>query len=511
LSTSIAPAEARPGSPASVVAAGGKRTPVSRDELLVLAVLLGVGIVLRAIFMVSPLRFDEVYTLQSYTTLTPRLIPLTYDLPNNHVLNTLLMRASVDAFGGGRWAIRLPALAAGIGAVPAAWWAARQIYTPEVGLWAAGLVAASSYLVDFSVNGRGYEIGVLLILLTLGLGARMLQTSSPWPARLLIVTGALAVWSVPTMAYGLAVVAAWMVASVALMRGGGATAWATRCARVAGVLALTLVLSAMLLLPLSVQRGWTYVGPLPHTWDAISGVARSSWSLWWRGAPRPLVWIIALASVASLLLHRRVARPGLRVPVGAAWIVALGGMLLSATKLGPLARSWIAMLPLFLIAAAAGLSGVAQLVTSRVALLQKVPAWTYVLLLTLVLAVRVAGTNPASSEAPPQSDNHLGQWLKQNRPGEQLLAEFISFGPNITHQLYLENYEVSVPRVTPRQLRAGRVLIVQARGLSDLAKAQVAQLGGPVTPAPVKVAKDFRYISVYEVAVKQPAAAGKGN
>jgi len=486
------------------------RSAVSREDLLVLGVLIGIGIALRVSFMDDPLRFDEVFTLQTYAKLSPRIIPLTYNLPNNHILNTLLMHASVNLFGDGRWAIRLPALIAGIGSIPAAWWAARQIYEPRVGLWAAGLVAASSYLVDFSVNGRGYEIGVLWILLTLGLGARMLQTWSPWPGRLFIATGALAMWSVPTMAYGLAVVAVWMIASVVLIRAGGRRAWATRCGRVTGVLALTAALSALLMLPLSVQGGWTYVGPLAHTWDAISGVAEATWRLWWRGTPRPLVWIVLAVSVASLALHRRVARPSLHVPVGAAWLVALGGLLLFSTKLGPLPRSWIAMLPLFLIAAAAGFGGLAQLAETRIVPLRTVPAWAFVLPLTVILAVRVAGTNPGSSEAPPQSDNHLGQWLKENRPGEQLLAEYISFGPNITHQLYLERYPVSVPRVTPKQLRTGRVLVVQSRGLADVAKAQVGALGAAVTPAPPKLVKDFRYISVYEVAVTPPPPPKRG-
>ena len=53
---------------------------------------------------------DEAYTFALYLTRDTRWIFKDYD-PNNHFLNTLLMKASVWLFGVEEWSLRVPALA----------------------------------------------------------------------------------------------------------------------------------------------------------------------------------------------------------------------------------------------------------------------------------------------------------------------------------------------------------------------------------------------------------------
>lgn len=324
-----------------------------RLELLVVGAIGLVGLLLRLRFLGVPLRYDEAFTYQTYAVLPdPRVIALSYTVPNNHILNSLAIHYAIPIFGDGKWALRCPAFLTGVGSVFAAWWAGREVSGPVAAWWAAGLVAVSSPLVDFSGNGRGYELGVFFVLVSVALAARLLRGPGPWAVRGLIATSVLGVWSVPTTAYGLVPLAVWMVGCVIFQAQPNRRARLRQAGRVAGVFILAAGLSELLLAPLTIQPGWNFVGSLPHTWPAIRGVAQATWGQWWRGAPHPAVWVISLAALASLPLHRQISRPGLAVPLGAALALGLAAVVLFSSKLGPYPRAWTAVLPVFLVVAA---------------------------------------------------------------------------------------------------------------------------------------------------------------
>lgn len=504
-----------PAESVAVPAPDPARSALRRLELLVVGAIGLVGLLLRLRFLGVPLRYDEAFTYQTYAVLPdPRVIALSYTFPNNHILNSLAIHYAIPIFGDGKWALRCPAFLTGVGSVFAAWWAGREVSGPVAAWWAAGLVAVSSPLVDFSGNGRGYELGVFFVLVSVALAARLLRGPGPWAVRGLIATSVLGVWSVPTTAYGLVPLAVWMVGCVIFQAQPNRRARLRQAGRVAGVFILAAGLSGLLLAPLTIQPGWNFVGSLPHTWPAIRGVAQATWGQWWRGAPHPAVWVISLAALASLPLHRRISRPGLAVPLGAALALGLAAVVLFSSKLGPYPRAWTAVLPVFLVVAALGLAALQDLLAALAArkapAVGRVPPWAWVLLVVAVLGVRAAQTSPAGAEEAPQSDNHLGAWLREHEPGRQLLIEYGSFGPNIDLELTFEHYhQAAVGGVTPQQARSGRVLVVQSRGQAAIAKAQVAAAGGQVTSAPPVLVHDFEYISLYDVAVVPPPA-GQG-
>lgn len=105
---------------------------------------------------------------RSFSTITSH-----YPVPNNHILHSLLMRASSLVFGDGETALRLPALVAGVLGIPAAWWLARGVSSSP---WAAGLaawvLALAPVHVGYSHMARGYS---LLVLLTAVAGGALLR------------------------------------------------------------------------------------------------------------------------------------------------------------------------------------------------------------------------------------------------------------------------------------------------------------------------------------------------
>src|SRR4051812_8490920 len=156
------------------------------------------------------MRWDEAATFQEYARGSLGTIVSTYNRPNNQILYTLLEHLGIKAFGTGIAAVRLVAFAAGIGIIPAAFFAARRLYDQNAGLFAAALTATFGPLVDYSVNGRGYTLGALFVVLALWLGAVALEERRRAAWGGFVLTGAAAIYTLPTMAIGIAAVALWM-------------------------------------------------------------------------------------------------------------------------------------------------------------------------------------------------------------------------------------------------------------------------------------------------------------
>ena len=473
---------------------------VDRIHLAALALVVLAGAGLRLAFLREPMRFDEAYSFLTYAMRPPRDITLAYDLPNNHVLNTLLMHLSWQTLGNHITTLRLPNLLAGCAAIPAAYWAGRELYDRDAGLWAAALVATSSPLVDFSVNARGYMLGLLFVLLCLGLGARLVRAGSPWAARAFIVCAGLAAWSVPTMALPLGAVGMWMFVSAVLRRPRDLR----RVLHVAATLALGAFVGYVLYWPLMGQTGWTFTEPLPRTWDAIQGIMHATWLTWNRTAYHPLDWITVAGFVAALVLHRRIARQPMPLPL--AGLLALAGILLFG-PIGPFPRSWVGFAPLFLVCAAAGLAALTSLLRERVAAGSSARARLVtlapVLVITALLVVSGLRTGQAGSEEPPNSDNDIVGILKTTlRPGEQVLIDQLRFAAAINYYLARESYGVGVGLVTDAQRKDGRVLILVPRDQAAVAASTVGGLGGRVRPnRQPRLVRQMPYLSLYSVEI----------
>ena len=147
------------------------------------------------------MRYDEALTFNEFASR-----PLYYGLsfypdPNNHLLNTLLMHIAFVAAGQPAVGAATARLLAGVLLVPATYWLARLLYGPSAAVLAAALVAASSYMVEYSTNARGYTLQALCFVMLALVGRGGARGDSLlrccWRAG-----GALGAYAVPTMLYG---------------------------------------------------------------------------------------------------------------------------------------------------------------------------------------------------------------------------------------------------------------------------------------------------------------------
>jgi 4-amino-4-deoxy-L-arabinose transferase-like glycosyltransferase len=268
-------------------------------------------------------------------------------------------------FGNHPWAIRLPALIAGILLVPATYLAARILYGRSSALLAAALVATSSTLIEYSTNARGYTGVALIFILLVALGAHLQESWSPAEWAAFAILAALGFFTIPTMLYGVGAVLVWLVCSIAAERRRELLR-----ARLLPTLAAAAVLTLLLYAPVIAASGVHSLADnsfvAPQTWSYFAHHLPSSlhatFVRWHRDQPLPLWVLLALGFVVGLVLHRRLSPVKLSPAVGA---LAFIPPVLVLQHVVPFERVWLFLLPLYLMTSAAGLLFLVRRLESR--------------------------------------------------------------------------------------------------------------------------------------------------
>ncbi len=176
---------------------------------LVLIFLIGIGV--RVAFLFQPMRSDESLTYSDYASRSLGVVVTDYSQPNNHVLHTVLVYLSTSLLGSAPWAIRLPALLAGIAIIPVTYLSARAFYNERVALVSAAIVATSSPLVLYSTNARGYTLLILLTLCLLLLANEIRASNKTGTWVLFSVVASLGFYTIPIMLYPYGGIVIWLL------------------------------------------------------------------------------------------------------------------------------------------------------------------------------------------------------------------------------------------------------------------------------------------------------------
>jgi hypothetical protein len=331
----------------------------SRQHKLALAVIVVIGSALRLLYLGQPMRNEEARAYTSFVS-KPWTDALSgYVDASNHVLYTVLAKAAVGVFGPAPWAMRLPALIAGILIIPATYAVGRAFYGSRAALIAAALVASSGVLVLYSTNGRGFAMVVLGFLLLALLASRLMRGWSwnTWVAFAGIASLGLA--TMPAMLFPLGAVAFWLALSA--MTGAAEKELRGRVFLLVGVvLALTILVYA----PILAREGGGSLQSMAarhNDWLAffvelslsIGSLARS-WAL---GLPPIVAFVLLLLALVALRRHRSFSQFTIGLPL-AAFVFCC--WLLVVTHRAPGPRVWLWLLPLALTLAAVGLLSVLE-------------------------------------------------------------------------------------------------------------------------------------------------------
>jgi uncharacterized membrane protein len=457
--------------------------PARRDARLhyvVLGLIVVGGLLIRLRYLNEPMRWDEAATFNEYARASLGTIVSSYTRPNNQILYTLLTHFGIKGLGEAVWAVRIVAFGAGVAIVPAAYLAARRLYDSSAGLWAAALTATFGPLVDYSVNGRGYTLGALFVVIALWLGARIVDGAT-WPTwAAFVVSCVAAVYTLPTMAIGIGAVGLWMACNC--IRQPRKLALLAAAFAAAGLLTL-LLYSAVL-----GQRGWTAVTPAPREWHTVKAIASAVFENWNRAAPHPLDWLVAVAFVAGLLVHRRIAKHP--VPLAATTVVVVIAALLVG-PIAPFVRSWLFLLPLYLIVASAGAAWASRRAGRAAAV--ALPA-----IAAVVLGITMLHAGLKSSDVPPTTDNQIESLLERYVPkGESVVIDRYARAP--IHYYYFARFgdhvkETSMIRSGDRA--RGHIVVVVPNGTSPR---ETVYKAGAIAADNPRLLERRDWISFYDV------------
>jgi len=339
----------------------------SRSVLLLLIVS---AIAVRIAFLFQPMSCDESYTFTRYASKPIYFCMAHYSGANNHLFHTLFVHLSTRLLGSAPWAIRLPALLAGILLVPVAYATARAFWGRQSALLTAGLIASSSILIDFSVNARGYSMLFTIFLLMLLLARYLLMHSNLFGWAILAVLSALGLFTIPTMLYGYGTVMGWLLLSRRALRSTKSDGNWWRGFLLSAAIAV--IITGMLYLPAFVGSGANPMagqpdeikpGTLIGLLAGLSSMFAAVWNQWNRDLPLALQAVLAVGFIASqVVAFRQIRNRGLPLVIPAVlWCMPL----VFAVRMVPYPRVWLLFLPVYLGLASAGLLSIARAVVKR--------------------------------------------------------------------------------------------------------------------------------------------------
>ena len=332
-----------------------------RREQTTVVVLTALALVCRLVALGQPMRFDESVSWAYYVGRSWETIVGTYQQPNNHVFYSLLAKLTGAPANYAPWALRLPALIAGVAITPLTWSVGKRFADSRSALIAAALSVGSTQLILYSANARGYSLVVALFLVLLLIADRLVAAPSMNMWAAFAACAAIGLYTIPVMLYPLGVVAVWLAMSAGPPRTQGS---ANRLITLAAALACALAIAGLLYLPIINHDGldalfgnrWVtpsrwpvFVKELPR----MFAVTLSTWS-----SPLP-AWSAPVAGVMAIVgLPRLEANKRARLSVAAAiWCT----LLLCATHRVPFIRVWLFLLPLFLLSVSRGVVRVLDL------------------------------------------------------------------------------------------------------------------------------------------------------
>ena len=267
-----------------------------------------------------PIRFDEAYTVTQFATQSLWTILSDYHKPNNHVLHTLAVRASIELLGDSPAALRTPAFLAACLTLPTVWWFVRREHGWLAAAFATALLGTSPFFIEYATNARGYTLTGLafMALLLCGQGlVRRPEDHVRW--GLFAVVTALGMFTHPIMAFSAAVATAWVV--LARWRETGVAGMRSLAVNGAvwGAVAATLtgLLYAPVLMVWGIDALFFNQGVRPRTTGFLAVLANvpRSWLGWHAATP---IW-----AQGALLLALLVGAMAPRRPSGHRGVLAL--------------------------------------------------------------------------------------------------------------------------------------------------------------------------------------------
>ncbi len=396
-----------------------KEIKPARIEALTLGALLliiAAAVIFRLVRIYDGMTHDESYTFMVFSSSSLFNALSNYHLPNNHVLNSLLIFFSTRIFGIQPWVVRLPALLAGLFLIPATYALARSMYDKYTALISALLVAILPGAVLYSTSARGYSLVALFTILTLWLANYLRRSKNMFAWFLLVLFSALGFYSVPVFLFPFGMVFAWLFFENQVSNPGvyDSKVVFIKYWLLAGLAAAVLVL--ILYTPIFLYSGAdkVFANPFvtPESWigyfPSIPAHLMTVWNEWTGGFSPVWTYGLILGFLLSLVFHRRLTRQ--RFPLHLALLIWIAVLIL-VQRPARLTKIWVFLQAPFMIWCAAGWMGLLK--NLRLAFARNIPVAAIVtgaaVLITAIVAIQVVPGIPQRWEVKSAAENTVLQ------------------------------------------------------------------------------------------------------
>lgn len=334
----------------------------TRKTCFVLSGITLLAFLMRIFLIQRPMQHDEAYSAVVFA-FSPLINVLTdYHFPNNHVFHTFLVHISYNLFGPQEWAVRLPAFLASVLCAPLGFVLAKRWYKEKIALLAAFFIAVFPALIHYAVNARGYSLMALFTLVLFILGDYVKHHKNPAAWFLIAITGALGFYTLPIMAYPLAIFFAWL-----------GLIWITHhygkdyskisffvCLFSSGI--LTSILGLGLYTPIFLNWGFEsifanpYVSAMDQTLylQTVNSRLSELWRVINQGIVPGFGILLIIGFIFSLFFHRKISREKISVQILSLVIIII---LVAIQRPNIYARTWVFYYPLLIIWVTAGWIG----------------------------------------------------------------------------------------------------------------------------------------------------------
>lgn len=397
-----------------------------RTAMLGLLFTTALGLFLRVFAVNSDLWLDEIAIIVDYRDVSPLGVLLTYIKPNNHLLNTELVKLMTSLVGEQEWAVRLPAVFFGVATIPVIYWVARSATGRLPSLGAALLLAVSYHHIFFSQNSRGYSSYLFFSLLATGYLVRGLDWDRPrnWLGYI-----ASMLFNLASLLHAGFVLAGHVMigaAAIVLRKHSGENP-GPLIRRLATVFGVTGILGLQLYLPVSLQAyavlDQVYRKPaagMPITSHAFAAdFAKGLMEGLGSGLLMAAISAAAIAAFGTIVLIRK------KWTLAGALVVPLGllAMLVAFFGLAASPRFFLLGLPLAILAVVLGVSTLATRAFNR---RNRSPSPAMAAALTAgtitLMAIASAASLPAYYQTPKQSYRAALEYMRtQNQPGDLIV------------------------------------------------------------------------------------------
>jgi len=427
----------------------------------------------RWVWIDKPMMHDESYTFIAFAKRPLIKIISDYHLPNNHILNTILIHFLYKLFGNFSPAVvRLPAFLAGVFCVPLSYFWSRSVYGRAVALLGSAWIAVLPQLITQSTNGRGYMLMAAFTLLMLGLGEMVRRRKNRAGWLLLGIVTVLNFYTLPIALYPFVILVFWLLVSVVLNDIGKeyASRWhflkyLTGYGAVSGILVF-LIHSPIFL----IGTGWRsffknpFVAPL--TWsefrDTLPVRLGETLRDWTGGVPLWLLIPLAVGLLASMILPKRAS--GGKFPLQWSILIAIP-LIFILQRPNPWSRIWTYLIPVILVFCAEGLTNLVGFLAGR-RFGRVAVTWLTIVLIAAWMGFGLIQTIQAfhpDYHKPGQVET-LTLWLGSRVTDQDIVLTSVDFGPAFWYYADLHHFPLEMfADLTDRMEWRGAYFVVDQR------------------------------------------------